>query len=103
MSISRNLFGLLAERILEAGAVRAVKYLSPTETVKATRRTYKRAHHGRGPVEILFTLGPPNYEERKFVRACERAGEPFPVRRIQLKFPKVAHGKPKVAHGKRQP
>jgi hypothetical protein len=37
--------------------------------------------------DISFTIGKPNYAERAFIKKCQRAGERFPVRRIQLQFP----------------
>jgi hypothetical protein len=34
----------------------------------------------------VFTIGKPNYEEREFIKKCKKAGEPFPVKKIQVKF-----------------
>jgi len=51
--------------------------------VKATRQ-HKLRKGGRGST-LLVTIGKPNYLERKFVRECQKAGEPFPIKRIQLK------------------
>lgn len=85
-TVSRKLFGELAERILLGGAKKATKYLSPKLKVSAIRRgrLYSRcAYHS-----ILFTIGVPNYEERIFVRLRQKAKLPFPVRQIQLKWPK---------------
>lgn len=89
MSISRNIFGQLAEIILEGGARKATKYISERETVKATRQMYggkinKRDRH----TTILFTVGIPNYEEREFIKLCKKSNEPFPVKKIQIKWPK---------------
>lgn len=76
--------------VLAAKAHRAVKYLSPTHIVRATRRgARKRCPSLRDNVEVLVTVGRPNYLEARFIKACKKAGEPFPVRRIQLQhFPK---------------
>lgn len=61
----------------------AVKYVSEKEVVKATRRgrPSKRAYQ----TQILLTIGRPNYAERKFIKLCKKAGEPFPVKKVQLK------------------
>ena len=92
MKIPRKIFGELADCILEGGAYKAVKYFDETTTVKATRRLFKynkrKIDKRRKCVEILFTIGIPNYEEREFIKKVKKAGEPFPVKKIKLKFPK---------------
>jgi hypothetical protein len=35
---------------------------------------------------IILKIGRPNFLEREFIRACQKASEPFPVKKIQLKF-----------------
>lgn len=76
------------EEILN-GAIRATKYVSTKEVVRAVRRTYKA--NGRNPsksrrVEITLTIGQPNYLERDFIALCKKAGEPFPVKKVQVKL-----------------
>jgi hypothetical protein len=68
--------------ILQTGAHRATRYVSPDFTVKATRphRPDKRSNR----VTLVVSFGRPNFAERLFIRRCEKAGEPFPVRKIQL-------------------
>lgn len=66
-----------------SGMRRATKYVSPQLTVKATRRHRFSRRETRN--EILVTIGVPNYLEQRFIRACRKAGEPFPVRRVQVK------------------
>jgi hypothetical protein len=34
--------------------------------------------------EIVVTIGKPNYAERKFIELAKKAGEPFPIKKIQL-------------------
>lgn len=86
MKISRKLFGELAEVILEGGAKVAVKYLSDRSIVRATYRG--KRYKGVRTHEILFTVGSPNYLERKFIKDCKKANIKFPIRKIQLKFVK---------------
>ncbi len=65
-------------------ARQAIKFLAPQFIVKATRRFKpdKRSYHE----EIIITIGKPNYRERKFIRQCLRAKEPFPIKKIKLKW-----------------
>ena len=62
----------------------AVKYISDKEVVKATRRFKPSKRNTRE--EVLLTIGRPNYAERKFIKLCKKAGEPFPVKKVQLKL-----------------
>jgi hypothetical protein len=92
MQVGRQVFGQLAECILDGGAYKATKYFGDKLTVKATRKLFKyngrKVDNRRKAVEIMFTIGPPNYEEREFIKKCFAAGEPLPVKKIQLRFPK---------------
>ena len=82
-------FSVLA-RCLYDGAYKATKYISEKETVKATRKRFKGKIRKRERiVEIIFTVGSPNYEEREFIKKCKKTGESFPVKKIQLKLPKT--------------
>jgi hypothetical protein len=85
-------FSDLASEILEGGAYKATKYISDKLTVKATRKLFKcnnRKIDNRSMIaEIIFTVGRPNYEEREFIRKAKKAGEPFSIKKIQLKYPK---------------
>jgi hypothetical protein len=79
-----NIFGTLAALIIQSGAKKATKYFSDKLVVKATRRGKLRKNERE--TEILFTFGRPNYAEREFIKRCKIAGEPFPVKKAQLKF-----------------
>lgn len=92
--------------LLASGAHSAVKYLEPSLVVRVTR---KKIQHGKwnsrrtrfvpvGPptlngsgkrerrVEVVVTIGEPNADAREFIKRAKRAEEPFPVKKIQLKF-----------------
>ncbi len=89
MKISRKVFGQLAEIILEGGAIQAIKFFSEKLTVKATRRCFRGKINKRdNRVEILFTIGAPNYKEREFIKKGKKVGEPFPIKKILIKWPK---------------
>lgn len=78
--IATGYYAAVIDEVLLWGAKQAVKYVYTNLVVKATR-------HGKSR-SILLTIGKPNFQERKFVKLCKKAGEPFPVHKIQLKFPK---------------
>ena len=74
------------------GAFTATKYISPKLIVRATRRWGRKHKADLGTVnrspslDIVLTISRPNYLEREFIKAARKAGEPFPVKKIQLKF-----------------
>lgn len=65
------------------GRRKATKYVSPSMVVKATARYKPR--RGARSCEIVVTVGTPNYAERDFIRDAKKAGERFPLRRVQVK------------------
>jgi hypothetical protein len=83
-----KVFAELAECILVGGAYKATKYLNEKLTIKATRKRYAGKWRRSEAADIVFTVGKPNYLERDFIKKCKKVGEPFPVKKIQLKFPK---------------
>lgn len=82
MMLARSALMRAMMGVLETTARKAVVYVAPDLTVKATRQ---RRPAGRDrQATIVVTIGRPNYAERNFIRLCKRAGEPLPVRNIQL-------------------
>lgn len=75
---------VLAHILADSEARVATKYISPSTVIKATRRTYKHRNSKRN-LEIVVTVGRPNYLEREFIKKCQMVKEPFPVKKIQLK------------------
>ncbi len=71
--------------------VSATKYLSPTLRIRATAQVYRSAGD-RHSDTIAVTIGKPNYAEGEFIKKLKQAGEPFPVRKVQLKWPKAKKG-----------
>lgn len=77
--------------LLDSGAWKATIYLSPTQVVRAVRRWYRRNQKPDAKrIELSVSIGPPNYLEREFIKSCRKAGEAFPVKKVQLKFRKFA-------------
>ena len=72
-------------RVLLCPEIRkATKYLGERDVVKCTRQ---RKFDGRTRGEtFLLTVGRPNYTEKKFIKAYLMAGEPFPVKRVQVQW-----------------
>lgn len=62
----------------------ATKYISPTERVTVTRLFRTNRRNTRE--SLLVTYGAMNWAGRLFVKACQKAGEPFPVKKVQLRF-----------------
>lgn len=86
------MYGQLAEQVLNGGAKKATKYLGEKLVVKATLRGKHDKRYGS--TTILFTVGAPNYAEREFIKTAKKAKEPFPIKKIQLKF--ALNGKTKT-------
>lgn len=74
--------------LINRGARTATVYLSDARTVRATRRLYggKAASKVDRTIDIVLTIGKPNYKAREFIKSAKRAGEPFPVRKVQLGY-----------------
>lgn len=63
----------------------AAKFLSEKLVVKASRRRFHGKIDKRAKFEAVLVIGGPNYREREFIKMCKKAGEPFPVKRVQLR------------------
>ncbi len=70
------------DTLLKTQSKKATCYVTPKFVVKATRRGGRRVD---STIEILLTIGKPNFAERDFIKKCKKVGEKFPVRKIQLK------------------
>ena len=67
-------FSELARDILVGGAYKVTKYLNDTLTIKATRKRYKEKILRGHAIDIVFTVGKPNYEEREVIKQHKKAG-----------------------------
>ena len=63
----------MVEEIIIGGAYKATKYLSDKLTVKATRKRYKGKLRKGENVDIVLTIGKPNYEEREKIKRAKKA------------------------------
>jgi hypothetical protein len=90
LSLVNNGLSRTVDCIIYNGVRQATAYLSEHEVIRATRRQYgKEKWRKNEPIEMLLTIGRPNYRERLFIKSCKKAGEPFPVKNIQIKFPRT--------------
>lgn len=79
----------VVEALLYNKARCATKFVSEKEVIRAVRPCYRgKLPRKTSNLEIVLTHGRPNYKERQFIRRCKKAGEPFPVKKIQLRFSK---------------
>lgn len=83
MKIPLSAITNVIDHALRTGAKKATKYLSERTIVRATVLL-----KSSGNTEIRLTLGRPNVLEKEFIRKAKRAREPFPIKKVQLKFPK---------------
>lgn len=92
--IPSRVYGQLFDLITGDKTIKqATKFLSPKLVVRVRATTYKfrkgkRTDNRSNNETFTVTVGAPNYAERQFVKKLVAAGEPFPVKKIQLKFVK---------------
>ncbi len=80
-------YNKVIEQVAERNdVIKATEYVSEKLIIRAVRRRVHKKIDARGNVEITLTIGRPNYIERQFIKDCKKAGEPFPVKNIQLKL-----------------
>lgn len=84
MKVSRSDIYRVVEACIELGAKKATIYVALNLVVKASRRF--KANKRDAITEVLITIGRPNFEERRFIKACLKTREKFPVKKIQLKW-----------------
>jgi hypothetical protein len=85
MKIPMNALTKTIEILIRTESRTATKYLDEKTIVRASRKVFK-GKLSKGNIEIILTIGKPNYSEREFIKKCKKAGEPFPIKKIQLKL-----------------
>lgn len=87
--LQTGVVGKVVDALIASNARRATKFLSEKETVRAQRVMFNGRIDKRDKrTTVVVTFGTPNYLERDFIKKLKKAGAPFPVKKIQLKFPK---------------
>lgn len=85
MKIPMNALTKTVEILIRTEARTATKYLDEKTIVRASRKVFN-GKLSKGNIEIILTIGKPNFKEREFIKKCKKVGEPFPVKKIQLKL-----------------
>lgn len=80
--IDPKVFAIVLNTLIQSDAKTAVKYLTPKLCVKATWHN-KPSNRNRSE-QAIVTYGAPGYRQQKFVDAALAAGEPFPIKKVQL-------------------
>jgi hypothetical protein len=92
--IPNNMFGKLMAALLADKSIKsATYYIRENLIVRARAQTYKyrkgkRTDNRSNRETFTITVGAPNYAERQFIKQLVKAGEPFPVKKMQLKYVK---------------
>lgn len=90
MTPERLLFKPVKALFSSPNIYKATFYLSDNYVIKATAKRWKKKLPKKNQrIEVLLTMGRPNYEERLFIKLCKQAGEPFPIKKIQYKVIKM--------------
>lgn len=63
---------------------KATLYLSPKLVVSVCWRNKAMTSKRSTRQEYVLKIGAPNYLEVRFIDACKKAGEPFPVKKVQV-------------------
>lgn len=83
-SVDEKLFSKVCSALINSDARSAIKYVAYNIVVRATWHNKPSGRHTRETMVVSY--GAPNYRERKFIKACKKANEPFPISRIQFRF-----------------
>lgn len=71
--------------LFTTGAHTATKFVKPNLVVKATRVLYSGKLVPKNQMQrIAITIGRPNVKQKQFAQMCVKAGEPFPVKNVQI-------------------
>lgn len=77
--------GPLFQALDLSGAKRAIKILAADRVLTATRLGTRKTHGRSRSTSFVLTVGKPNYRVRAFIKQCQQAGEPIPVKKVQLR------------------
>lgn len=76
----------IVDCLIKNKAFVATKYISSSLIVRATRKLSKK-RIAKGNIEIVLTIGKPNYQERDLIKGFKKDKEEFPIKGIIIKFP----------------
>lgn len=86
-TINPNTFASVCGALAASDAKTAIKIIDEKTIVKATWRNKPKSRNRRE--EMVVTFGEPDYRTADFIKRRKKAGEPFPVKKIQFRaYPK---------------
>lgn len=93
VTFNTKMVAKVVEALLANSAYKAAYFVNPNLVIRASRKLYNGKLTIGSTVEIILTAGKPNSKQWEFIKLCKKAGEPFPIKKIQLKFPPKKKGK----------
>ena len=83
MKIARSWVARVINLVLSDSSVKKASYIiSPVLTITGTRRCKTRKNDRT--VEMVLTIGKPNFANRQFIKLAKASGEPFPIKKIRF-------------------
>lgn len=77
----------LVELLMSDRSIKTVTYYeSPKKTIRLTKKHRSDGYKSARYSTYALTIGAPNYLAVRFIKACQKAGEPFPVKKPQINF-----------------
>lgn len=83
MNNTAKIIGDLISFVTDGNYHSAAKYVGTNFVIRVTNRD--RMIKRSAWFAVVVKVGKPNFLERRFIRACQKSGEPFPVKKIQLR------------------
>lgn len=77
--------GRVYAALAHSPAKSATTIVDRDRVITVTRIGTKRTHGRSRSTSVVVTVGKPNYRWRAFLKQCVAAGEPFPVKKVQLR------------------
>jgi hypothetical protein len=88
MKITRQDISDVVIPILEIGAKKAIKFFDEKTRIKATRKLYNgKIDKRHKSIDIVLTVGPPNWAERRMIRNALKTEKRFLQDRSLVVFP----------------
>lgn len=81
--IEPKYFAMVCGALASSDAKSVVKVIDDKTVVKATWRFKPDGRNKRE--EMVVTIGAPDYRIASFIKKCRKAGEPFPIKKLQYK------------------
>ena len=81
--IDSKYIAIVAKALMSGPYKSAIKYIDEKTIIRVTWRNKPRSNNRRE--EMVVTIGCPNYREVAFIKSAKKAGEPFPIKKVQFR------------------